>query len=249
MGPSVGQDRLARAGAPSGRTARASTTARSQRGMVRVLQRDKDFPTRPRTTKSRTRAGRRPLGFRPALRRRGRLAAMDVRAFKGDVAPGLDPAQIDEKLTLPLLRLERLSPQRPHRAVPRDTDSWCGAKSPTTAFSSGSRSMIEGVSSFRCGTPPGNWCCCWMLRRRRSTCSMRTGGRRVVAVSQLRKDIIAKAQELSGSGTPALPAQTGAAGFAISGSIRRGASGSKGREGGAPSTASFRRHDCRSPGV
>jgi hypothetical protein len=46
---------------------------------------------------------------------------------------------------------------------------------------------------------------------------LRTGGHRVIAVAQLRKDIIKKAQDLgSQPGIPPLPAQTGAAGFAIS---------------------------------
>jgi hypothetical protein len=45
---------------------------------------------------------------------------------------------------------------------------------------------------------------------------MRTGGRRVIAVAQLRKDIIKKDQDLSAQGLPHLPGQTGAAGFAIS---------------------------------
>ena len=49
---------------------------------------------------------------------------------------------------------------------------------------------------------------------------MRKGGNRVVAVGQLRRDIIAKEQALQskypGAELPPLPEQTGAAGFAIS---------------------------------
>ncbi len=46
---------------------------------------------------------------------------------------------------------------------------------------------------------------------------MRVGGRRVVAAAQLRKDIIKKDSDLSSQpGMPHLPAQTGAAGYAIS---------------------------------
>ncbi len=141
---------------------------------------------------------------------------MDVRAFRGDVPPGIDPSQIDPSLMLPLLRLERLSPSvllALFQGVPALV--WCEEPHHGVQF---------GVQEDRFGRPlipvrdaSGHLVISGSVANTTLPLPMRTGGRGVVAVAQLRKDIIQKDHDLSSQpGMPHLPAQTGAAGYAIS---------------------------------
>lgn len=151
---------------------------------------------------------------------------MDARAFTHTVEPGVDPSEIDSAITLPLLRLERLSPSvliALFQGVPRLV--WC--EEPHHGVQFGIQHSAFGTLSIPVRDASGH-----LVLRRQDTHAtlpqadtqipvpMRKGSRRVVAVAQLRKDIIAKQQQLQvkypGAQLPAMPAQTGAAGFAIS---------------------------------
>jgi hypothetical protein len=184
--------------------------------IVRVLQRRlKDFPTAKAGADQDPPPADVISGF---LLRSAAVVGwphMDVRAFSGDVAPGLDPSQIDRKLMLPLLRLERLSPSlliALFRGIPSLV--WC--EEPHHGVQFGVEVDNQGRFFIPVRDASGHLVLSPDISKTRIPVPMRTGGRRVVAVAQLRNDIIAKGQELSGSGGPTLPAQTGAAGFAIS---------------------------------
>jgi hypothetical protein len=148
---------------------------------------------------------------------------MDVRAFRGQVAPEANPAQIDKSLILPLLRLERLSPSvliALFQGIP--TLVWC--EEPHHSVQFGVQETVSGQlfvpvrneSGHLVLSDPGS-STPLSVADTQIPLPMRTGGKRVIAVSQLRKDIIAKERNLQ-SRFPDLhlPAQTGAAGFAIS---------------------------------
>jgi hypothetical protein len=140
---------------------------------------------------------------------------MDVRAFNGKVAPGADPSKLDA-IALPLLRLERLSPSvlvALFQGVP--TLVWCEEPHHSVQFG------VEETTSGRLVIPvrdqTGKLVLSGTISDTQIPLPMRTSGHRVIAVAQLRKDIIAKQAALQAK-FPGLqlPAQTGAAGFAIS---------------------------------
>jgi hypothetical protein len=141
---------------------------------------------------------------------------MDVRAFSGDIPAGANPSTIDPSLALPLLRLERLSPSvliALFRGVPRMV--WC--EEPHHGVQFGVQEDRFGRSFIPVRDASGHPVISGTVAHTRLPVPMRTGGRRVIAIAQLRKDLIKKAQDLAAEpGMPPLPAQTGAAGFAIS---------------------------------
>jgi hypothetical protein len=184
--------------------------------IVRVLQRGlQDFPTAKAASDQNAQPADLVTGF---LLRSAAVAGwphMDVRAFSGNVPAGIDPAQIDPKLMLPLLRLERLSPSvliALFRGVPSLV--WC--EEPHHGVQFGVEQDNVGRLFIPVRDASGHLVLSANIAQTQIPLPMRTGGRRVVAISQLRKDIIQKDQALNSQGLPHLPAQTGAAGFAIS---------------------------------
>ena len=184
--------------------------------IVRVLQRGlQDFPSAKAAADQAAAPADIVTGF---LLRSAAVVGwpqMDVRAFRGIVAPGADPASIDPALMLPLLRLERLSPSvliALFRGIPSLV--WCEEPHHGVQFA------VEQDTSGKLFIPARDASGHLIVNADISTTEiplpMRTGGKRVIAISQLRKDIVAKDQALSAQGLPHLPAQTGAAGFAIS---------------------------------
>lgn len=185
--------------------------------IVRVLQRGlKDFPSAKQTSDQNPQPADITTGF---LLRSAAVSSwphMDVRAFSGDVAAGTDPSQIDPALALPLLRLERLSPSvlmALFRSVPKLV--WC--EEPHHGVQFGVQEDGLGHLFIPVRDASGRLVISANPANTQIPLPMRTGGRRVVAIAQLRKDIIKKDQDLSAQpGMPRLPVQTGAAGFAIS---------------------------------
>jgi hypothetical protein len=184
--------------------------------IVRVLQRGlQDFPTAKSVSDQNAQPADLVTGF---LLRSAAVVGwphMDVRAFSGDVPAGIDPSQIDPQLMLPLLRLERLSPSvlvALFRGVPSLV--WC--EEPHHGVQFGVEQDNLGRLFIPVRDASGHLVLSANIAQTQIPLPMRTGGRRVVAISQLRKDIIQKDQALSSQGLPHLPAQTGAAGFAIS---------------------------------
>jgi hypothetical protein len=184
--------------------------------VVRVLQRGlKDFPSAKASAANDAEPADIVTGL---LLRSAAVVAwphMDVRAFRGNVSPGANPAEIDPSLMLQLLRLERLSPSvliALFRGIP--TMVWCEEPHHGVQFA------IEKDAAGKLFIPArdasGHLIVNADVSKTEIPLPMRTGGRRVVAISQLRKDIVAKDQALSAQGLPHLPPQTGAAGFAIS---------------------------------
>jgi hypothetical protein len=194
--------------------------------IVRILQRGlRDFPTAKGTNDQTGTPAEVTTGF---LLRSAAVSGwphMDVRAFTQTVEPGADPSQIDPAITLPLLRLERLSPSvliALFQGAPALV--WC--EEPHHGVQFGVQKTGRGTLSIPVRDVSGH-----LVIRRQDTHAdlpladtqiplpMRVGGRRVVAVAQLRKDIIAKQQALQAKypgALPQMPAQTGAGGFAIS---------------------------------
>ncbi len=184
--------------------------------IVRVLQRGlQDFPTAKSASDQNAQPADLITGF---LLRSAAVVGwpqMDVRAFSGNVPAGIEPSQIDPTLMLPLLRLERLSPSvlvALFRGVPSLV--WC--EEPHHGVQFGVEQDNSGSLFIPVRDASGHLVLSANISTTQIPLPMRTGGRRVIAISQLRKDIIKKAQDLSSQNLPPLPAQTGAAGFAIS---------------------------------
>lgn len=184
--------------------------------IVRVLQRGlKDFPTAKQAADQNAQPADITTGF---LLRSAAVSGwphMDVRAFSGDVPAGIDPAKIDPALMLPLLRLERLSPSvliALFQGVP--TLVWC--EEPHHGVQFGVQEDSHGHVFIPVRDASGHLIISANVSQTQIPLPFRTGGRRVIAISQLRKDIVQKDQDLSAQHLPPLPAQTGAAGFAIS---------------------------------
>jgi hypothetical protein len=185
--------------------------------IVRILQRGlADFTTAKTTNDQNPQTADLTTGF---LLRSAAVSAwphMDVRAFSGDVPPGIDPGQVDPALMLPLLRLERLSPSvliALFRGVPKLV--WC--EEPHHGVQFGVQQDLFGRLSIPVRDASGHLVISGSVANTTLPLPMRVGGRRVVAAVQLRKDIIKKDHDLSSQpGMPHLPAQTGAAGYAIS---------------------------------
>jgi hypothetical protein len=183
--------------------------------MVRTLQRQlEDF------TSAKASAGTAPADIVTGFVLRSAAVSgwphMDVRAFKGQVAPGADPATIDSSLMLPLLRLERLSPSvliALFEGIP--TLVWC--EEPHHGVQFGVQETRNGQIVIPVRDESGHLVTSGSIADTQIPVPMRTSSRRVIAVGQLRKDIIAKDASLHAT-FPALhlPAQTGAAGYAIS---------------------------------
>jgi hypothetical protein len=201
--------------------------------IVRILQRGlKDFPTAKADNDRSPQTGDVCTGF---LLRSAAVSGwphMDVRAFKGPVKDGTPVKDIDPQLCLPLLRLERLSPSvmiALFGGIPELV--WCeepphGVQFGLSETNSGRFYIPVRDASGHLVTSrhdkPSNVDVPLPLADTQILLAMRQGGRRVVAVSQVRKDIIQKEADLVAkyppvtSDLPLLPAQTGAAGFAIS---------------------------------
>jgi hypothetical protein len=201
--------------------------------IVRILQRGlRDFPTAKGDNEGNPRGGDVITGVLLRSAAVSGWSHMDVRAFSGPVKDGTPVNDIDPNLFLPLLRLERLSPSvliGLFRGIPKLV--WCeephhgvqfGVSETTTGRfyipvrdASGHLviSRHDKLSNKDVQLP---------LADTQILLAMRKGGRRVVAVSQVRKDIVQKEKDLlakyppATSDLPPLPAQTGAAGFAIS---------------------------------
>ncbi len=141
---------------------------------------------------------------------------MDVRAFNGDVPAGIDSSQISDSLVMPLLRLERLSPSvliALFEGIPRLV--WC--EEPHHGVQFGVQESRSGSLFVPVRDATGHLVTSGTISDTQLPLPVRTTGRRVVAVAQLRKDVISKDAALAAKpGMPHLPAQTGAAGFAIS---------------------------------
>jgi hypothetical protein len=123
---------------------------------------------------------------------------------------------VNPELVMPLLRLERLSPSvliALFQGIPKLV--WC--EEPHHGVQFGVEETRTGKMFIPVRDASGHLVTSGTISDTQIPLPMRTGGRRVVAVAQLRKDIIKKKQELAAKpGIPPLPAQTGAAGFAIS---------------------------------
>jgi hypothetical protein len=176
--------------------------------IVRVLQRRlQDFPAAKAGNDRNPQAGGIVTGFLLRSAAVSGWPQMDVRAFRGQVPAGADPAAISSRITLPLLRLERLSPSvlvALFEGIP--TLVWC--EEPHHGVQFGVEENSNGRLFIPVRDATGH-----AISSEQIPLPMRVSGRRVVAVSQLRKDIIAKDASLSGF---TLPQQSGAAGYAIS---------------------------------
>lgn len=185
--------------------------------VVRILQRGlQDFPSAKQTGDQNPQAGQIVTGLLLRSAAVSGWPQMDVRAFSGDVPAGIDPSQVSDALIMPLLRLERLSPSvlvALFQGIPKLV--WCeephhGVQFAVQENSSGGFIIPVRDASGKAVLPSNS-------SNNQLPVPFRTGGRRVVAVAQLRKDIIKKDQDLSAQpGMHHLPAQTGAAGYAIS---------------------------------
>ena len=185
--------------------------------VVRILQRGlQDFPSAKQTGDQNPQAGQIVTGLLLRSAAVSGWPQMDVRAFSGDVPAGIDPSQVSDALIMPLLRLERLSPSvlvALFQGIPKLV--WCeephhGVQFAVQENPSGGLIIPVRDASGKAVLPSNS-------SNNQLPVPLRTGGRRVVAVAQLRKDIIKKDQDLSTQpGMPHLPAQTGAAGYAIS---------------------------------
>lgn len=184
--------------------------------IVRVLQRGlKDFPGAKQAADQNAQPADITTGFLLRSAAVSGWPQMDVRAFSGDVPAGIDPAKIDPALMLPLLRLERLSPSvliAIFRGIPKLV--WC--EEPHHGVQFGVDEDAQGHNFIPARDASGHLILSADIAQTRIPLPLRTGGRRVISVAQLRKDIIQKDQDLIAHGLPHLPAQTGAAGFAIS---------------------------------
>jgi hypothetical protein len=185
--------------------------------IVRILQRGlQDFPSAKQTGDQNPQAGQIVTGLLLRSAAVSGWPQMDVRAFSGDVPAGIDPNQVSDTLIMPLLRLERLSPSvliALFQGIPKLV--WC--EEPHHGVQFGVPENRGGGFFIPVRDASGHLVISGTLSNTQLPVPFRTGGRRVVAVAQLRKDIIKKDQDLSAQpGMPHLPAQTGAAGYAIS---------------------------------
>jgi hypothetical protein len=134
---------------------------------------------------------------------------MDVRAFNTIIHPGLDVKDIPASQTLPLLRLERLSPSvllALFQGIPELV--WCEEPHHDVQF---------GIAETPNGTlniPPRDGTGAMVQGAQPIPVPMRNNARRVVAVSELQRRI----HQAEGNPVPpnGWPNQTGAGGFAIS---------------------------------
>jgi hypothetical protein len=179
--------------------------------IVRVLQRRlRDFPTAKATNDKNQTSANLITGFILRSAAVSGWPHMEVRAFNTIVAPGVDVSSIPPSQVLPLLRLERLSPSiliAMFEGVPQLV--WC-------------EEPHHGVQFAISETPDGNL----YIPARDATgqlvltgntqipVPLRLNTRRVVAVAELQRRIVKK--EADPPPPKGWPAQTGAAGFAIS---------------------------------
>src|ERR1051326_7452415 len=197
--------------------------------IVRILQRGlRDFPGAKSDNDRNAKPADVTTGF---LLRSAAVSGwphMDVRAFLHTVEPGVDPKDIDESIVVPLMRLGRLSPsvliaffqgipelvwcEEPHHNVQFGVEETIGGSLFIPVRDATGHLLLEKKDP---PNPP-------VLLPRPDIeipVPVRTGGKRVVAVGQLRKDVIKKQAALKvkypGNQIPPLPAQTGAAGYAI----------------------------------
>jgi hypothetical protein len=199
--------------------------------IVRILQRGlKDFPTAKTLNDANQQSGEIITGF---LLRSAAVSGwphMDVRAYTEVLPQGYNPSSIPSDGTpgatggmqLKTLRLERLSPsvlvalfqgipklvvcEEPHHGIQFGVQEQRNRLFIDVRDASG-HLLPDSVGGKAITVP-----------EKQLTLPMRASGRRVIAVAQLRKDVIARDQQLQANhpGIPPLPAQTGAAGFAIS---------------------------------
>jgi hypothetical protein len=135
---------------------------------------------------------------------------MDVRAFNTIVAPGLDVSTIPTSQVLPLLRLERLSPSiliALFQGVPQLV--WCEEPHHGIQFA------ISETANGQLYIPARDATGALVLTgKTQIPVPMRQNARRVVAIGELQRRIVKK--EADPPPPKGWPAQTGAAGFAIS---------------------------------
>ena len=185
--------------------------------IVRILQRGlNNFPIAKQGNDAKPQAADVITGFLLRSAAVSGWPQMDVRAFRGDVPAGTDPSQVNPQLAMPLLRLERLSPSvliALFQGIPKLV--WC--EEPHHGVQFGVDETASGSLYIPVRDATGHLVTSGTISDTQIPLPMRSSGRRVIAVAQLRKDIIKKEQELAAKpGMPPLPAQTGAAGFAIS---------------------------------
>jgi hypothetical protein len=178
--------------------------------IVRILQRRlTDFPT----AKQKNDGDQAPADIITGFLLRSAAVSgwphMDVRAFNTNIQPGTDVSQIPADQMLPLLRLERLSPSvliAFFQGIPKLV--WCEEPHHGVQF---------GVSENRNGSlyiPPRDATGALVLTANPIPVPLRNNGRRVINVAELQKQV----HQQEGNPVPpnGWPAETGAAGFAIS---------------------------------
>ena len=179
--------------------------------IVRVLQRRlQDFPTAKGTNDKNQTPANLITGFILRSAAVSGWPHMEVRAFNTIVAPGLDISSIPASQVLPLLRLERLSPSiliAMFEGVPQLV--WCEEPHHGVQFA------ISETRDHHLYIPERDATGQLVLASdTQIAVPLRLNSRRVVAIAELQKRIVKK------EGNPAppkgWPAQTGAAGFAIS---------------------------------
>jgi len=178
--------------------------------IVRTLQRRlTDFPTAKGINDGNKKPADLITGF---LMRSAAVSGwphMDVRAFNTIIQPGLDVNQIPTDQVLPLLRLERLSPSvlvALFQGVPELV--WCEEPHHGVQFA------ISETPSGKLFIPPRDSTGAEVLTAQPIPVPLRNNTRRVVAVAELQRRVVK--QEGSPAPPKGWPAQTGAAGFAIS---------------------------------
>jgi hypothetical protein len=134
---------------------------------------------------------------------------MDVRAFNTIIQPGTNVDQIPASQMLPLLRLERLSPSvmlALFQGVPRLV--WCEEPHHGVQFA------VEETANGQLYIPARDSTGALVLTANPIPLPLRNNSRRVVAVAELQRRV----HQQEGNPVPpkGWPAETGAAGFAIS---------------------------------
>lgn len=179
--------------------------------IVRVLQRRlQDFPTAKATNDENQTPANLITGFILRSAAVSGWPQMEVRAFNTIVAPGVDISSIPASQVLPLLRLERLSPSiliAMFEGVPQLV--WC-------------EEPHHGVQFAISETPDGHLYIpardaigqLVLTGNTQIPVPLRRNTRRVVAVAELQRRVVKK--EADPPPPNGWPAQTGAAGFAIS---------------------------------
>jgi hypothetical protein len=179
--------------------------------IVRTLQRRlQDFPTAKATNDANTAPADLITGFVLRSAAVSGWPHMDVRAFNTIVQPGVDVSAIPTNQMCPLLRLERLSPsilialfqgvpklvwcEEPHHGVQFAISETPTGKIYIPARDAGGQLVLSGNTQI--------------------PVPLRKNTRRVVAVAELQRRIVKK--EADPPPAKGWPAQTGAAGFAIS---------------------------------